>query len=155
MNIPRISCVSLLAAVLGAAFMPQASQDNPPPAPRKPDLSGLHDFDLRASEWVAHNRRLKERLAGSHEWEEFDGTQSFRLLMDGYANEDENVLSLPGGNYKGVTLRAYDSKTARALCVVEHHGGLRALGTGFFARRRQDLGGQLDHGFQAREVGYN
>jgi hypothetical protein len=56
---------------------------------------------------------LKERLAGSHEWVEFDGTQSFRLLMDGYANEDENVLNLPGGDYKGVTLRAYDSKTGQ------------------------------------------
>ncbi len=80
------------------------------PAAVKPNLSGLHDFDLRAGEWVAHHRRLKERLAGSHEWVEFDGTQSFRLLMDGYANEDENVLNLPGGDYKGVTLRAYDSE---------------------------------------------
>ena len=114
MNIPRLSFViRVMAVMLGAAYMAQASQDNPPPAPLKPNLSGLHDFDLRAGEWVAHNRRLKERLAGNHEWEEFDGTQSFRLLMDGYANEDENVLNLPGGVYKGVTLRAYDSKTGQ------------------------------------------
>jgi hypothetical protein len=68
---------------------------------------------LRAGEWVVHHRRLKERLAGNHEGVEFDGTQSFRLLMDGYANEDENVLNLPGGVYKGVTLRAYDSNTGQ------------------------------------------
>src|SRR6202453_5407012 len=112
MNISRLSfVVSVVAAVLGAAYVAQASQDNPPPAPLKPNLSGLHDFDLRAGEWVAHTRRLKERLAGNHEWEEFEGTQSFRLLMDGYANEDDNVLNLPGGVYKGVTLRAYDSTT--------------------------------------------
>jgi len=93
--------------------MAHASQDYPAPKLLKPDLSGLHDFDLRAGEWVCHHRRLKERLAGSHEWQEFDGTQSFRLLIDGYANEDENVMNLPGGAYKGVTLRAYDPKTGQ------------------------------------------
>jgi hypothetical protein len=102
-----------VVAVLGAACMAHASQDYPAPKLLKPNLSGLHDFDLRAGEWVCHHRRLKERLAGSHEWQEFDGTQSFRLLIDGYANEDENVMNLPGGAYKGVTLRAYDPKTAQ------------------------------------------
>ena len=100
-------------ALLGAVCMAHASQDYPAPKLLKPDLSGLHDFDLRAGEWVCHHRRLKERLAGSHEWQEFDGTQSFRLLIDGYANEDENVMNLPGGAYKGVTLRAYDPKTGQ------------------------------------------
>jgi hypothetical protein len=115
MNIRRISiAVTVMSAVLGAAYLAQASQDYPQPAPFKPNLSGLHDFDLRAGEWVAHHRRLKERLAGSHEWVEFDGTQSFRLLMDGYANEDENILNMPGGGaYKGVTLRAYDAKSGQ------------------------------------------
>jgi hypothetical protein len=114
MNIFRLSiAVRVIAAVLGASCLAQASQDNPPPAPPKPNLSGLHDFDLRAGEWLAHHRRLKERLAGSQEWVEFDGTQSFRLLMDGYANEDENVLTMPSGVYKGVTLRAYDSKSGQ------------------------------------------
>jgi hypothetical protein len=115
MNILRIALAArVIAAMLGTAVVAQASQDYPQPPPFKPNLSGLHDFDLRAGEWVAHHRRLKERLAGSHEWVEFDGTQSFRLLMDGYANEDENVLNMPGGGaYKGVTLRAYDSKTGQ------------------------------------------
>jgi hypothetical protein len=115
MNIVRMSlAVPVMTAALGAAFLAQASQDYPRPPPFKPNLSGLHDFDLRAGEWVSHNRRLKERLAGSHEWVEFDGTQSFRLLMDGYANEDENVLNMPGGGaYKGVTLRAYDAKSGQ------------------------------------------
>lgn len=101
------------AALLAFAGAAHASQDNPPPKAQKPNLSGLHDFDLMAGEWVAHHRRLKERLAGNHEWVEFDGTQSFRLLMGGYANEDENVLNLPGDVYKGVTLRAYDPKSGQ------------------------------------------
>src|ERR1700735_440389 len=112
------ACIVL--AVLGAGYKDQAPQDTPPPAAAAPNLIGLHDFDFRAGEWVAHHRRLKERLAGSHEWVEFDGTQTFRILMDGYANEDENVLNLPGGIYKGVTLRAYAPKTCpRAIWTLE------------------------------------
>jgi hypothetical protein len=114
MHMLKLSLVfsTALAMLLGAATA-HASQDNPPQKGTQPNLSGLHDFDLRVGEWVSHNRRLKERLAGNHEWVEFDGTQSFRLLMDGFANVDENVLSLPGDVYKGVTLRAYDSKTGQ------------------------------------------
>jgi hypothetical protein len=109
-----IPAAAAVAVALGSAFTAHGSQDNPKPAAAVPNLTGLHDFDLRAGEWVAHHRRLKERLAGSHEWVEFDGTQSFRILMDGYANEDENVMNMPGGGaYKGVTLRAYDAKTGQ------------------------------------------
>ena len=71
-------------AVFGSMAPAFASQDNPTPA-QAPNLTGLHDFDMRAGEWRAHHRRLKERLANNHEWEEFDGTCSFKILMGGYA----------------------------------------------------------------------
>jgi len=60
--------------------------------------TGMHDFDLRVGQWKAHHRRLKERLAGSHEWEGFDGTQTLWQLMDGLANVDDNVFQMPDGN---------------------------------------------------------
>jgi hypothetical protein len=75
------------------------------------DLSGLHDFDARVGGWHAHHRRLRERLTGCHEWQEFDGTTVFQSLMGGWANMDDNVFELPGETWKGVTLRAYDAKT--------------------------------------------
>ncbi len=104
---------ALLAASLGSIAPARSSQDNPKPA-TAPNLSGLHDFDSRAGHWRSHHRRLKERLAGSHEWVEFDGTQTLWLLMDGYANVDENDFKVPGGGvYRGVTLRAYDAKTGQ------------------------------------------
>ena len=56
---------------------------------------------------------MKERLADNHEWLEFDGTLSMRKLMDGWANTDESVLNLPGGAYRGISLRAYDPKTGQ------------------------------------------
>jgi hypothetical protein len=100
---PAVACLAL--AIAASAH---ATQDNPQPL-KKTDLAGLHAFDHRTGKWTAHHRRLKERLAGSTEWVEFDGTQTAWPLMDGYANVDENVFDMPGGGeYRGVTLRAYD-----------------------------------------------
>jgi hypothetical protein len=103
----RAALAALLAATLGPTFPAQPAQDNPKPL-AAPNLSGLHDFDHRVGKWTAHHRRLKERLADNHEWVEFDGTQTEWNLMGGYANVDENVFDMPGGPYRGVTLRAYD-----------------------------------------------
>lgn len=105
-----IACACI--ATLLASTPTQASQDNPPAASAA-NLGGLHDFDFLAGQWRTHHRKLKERLANNHEWVEFDGTQSMRKLMDGYANEDENIFNVPGGAYRGVTLRAYDPKTGQ------------------------------------------
>ena len=35
---------------------------------------GRHDFDFLVGHFIMRHRRLKERLKGSTEWEEFDGT---------------------------------------------------------------------------------
>jgi hypothetical protein len=104
--------ISLFAGVIGTAASVHASQDVPPKQ-GSANLAGLHDFDFLFGEWRVHHRRLKERLAGSHEWVEFEGTCSSRPLMDGYANVDDNVLNLPDGAYRGVGLRSYDPKTAQ------------------------------------------
>jgi hypothetical protein len=103
---------AVVALILGCAPPVHASQDSPRPTPAA-NLSGLHDFDFRVGKWTAHNRRLKERLAGSHEWVEFDSTQTFWQLMNGFANVDDNVFKTPDGEYHGVTLRAYDPKTGQ------------------------------------------
>lgn len=102
----------LVAAVLGPITPAHPSQDNPKSV-ASPNLTGLHDFDLRVGRWLMHNRRLKERLADCHEWEEFEGTQTLWQIMGGWGNVDDNVLKLPSGEYHGVTLRAYDAKTGQ------------------------------------------
>ena len=55
-----------------------------------------------------HHRRLKERLAGSHEWVDFDGTTYSHPVLGGTGNMDDNVLNVPGDPYRAVTLRAFD-----------------------------------------------
>jgi hypothetical protein len=71
----------------------------------------LHDFDFLVGEWRTHHRTLKQRLANSHEWIEFDGTLINQPLMGGYSNVDDTVFEKPGAPFRGVALRSFDSKT--------------------------------------------
>ena len=71
----------------------------------------IHDFDLFFGSWHARHRRLKQRLAGSSEWIEFDGTQQLQPLLGGVANVDDNIFNMPGGTYRGVSLRAFNPQT--------------------------------------------
>jgi hypothetical protein len=71
----------------------------------------MHDFDPLIGSWRVHHRRLKERLAGCTEWEEFAGTTTLRPLMDGLANVDDNVIELPSGTYRAATMRTFDAAT--------------------------------------------
>ena len=110
----RVVFMAVFAASLfisGVAV--HATQDTPKAAQVKPNLSGLNDFDFLVGQWHGHHRKLKEKLANSHEWEEFDGSLSMRKLMDGYANVDDNVFNTPEGTYRGVGLRSYDTKTGQ------------------------------------------
>ena len=72
---------------------------------------GLHDFDFLVGEWRTHHRILKERLANSHEWIEFEGTLVNQALMGGYSNVDDTVFEKPGAPFRGVALRSFDAKT--------------------------------------------
>ena len=87
------------------------------PAPAGTSPTGadaaVHDFDFLAGTWRVQHRRLKDRLAGSDEWQEFGGTSVGRLILDGAGNVDDNVLELPDGTYRAATLRSYDPATRR------------------------------------------
>jgi hypothetical protein len=106
-----VLAAGLLAATLASIPPVRASADAPPPAPTTLNLSGLHDFDFLVGDWHVRHFRLKERLAGSHEWVAFDGTCTLRLTMGGWGNVDDNVLNVPGGAYRAMSIRAYDAKT--------------------------------------------
>jgi hypothetical protein len=67
------------------------------------------DWDFMVGRWTVEHRRLKTRLAGCTEWEEFPGTSVFRHTLGGLGNVDDNVLELPGGTYRALTIRAFDA----------------------------------------------
>jgi hypothetical protein len=74
-------------------------------------IDHAHDFDFLIGKWRVQHRRLKARLAGSHEWQEFGGTSELQMTMNGQGTFDDNFLDLPGGAYRAVGLRGYDPKT--------------------------------------------
>jgi len=72
--------------------------------------SSAHDFDFWTGTWRGRNRRLRERLAGCAEWDEFEGTCVARPLLDGLGNMDEFRTDYQGG-LVGLSLRFFDSET--------------------------------------------
>lgn len=68
---------------------------------------GARDFDFWMGSWKVRNRVLRERLAGSTEWIEFEATSVARPLLDGLGNEDEFRTEHDGG-FIGMSFRFYD-----------------------------------------------
>jgi hypothetical protein len=76
-----------------------------PPSPSAPPT----DFDFLHGHWYVRNRRLRERLVGSTEWDSFDGVQACRPILGGFGNEDELVSDAFGEHrFIGMTIRLFD-----------------------------------------------
>jgi hypothetical protein len=75
--------------------------------------SSEHDFDFLRGHWRVHHRRLRERLAGNDQWEEFEGRCSMQTVMGGLGNVDDNLLHLPSGPYRAAAMRSFDPRTRR------------------------------------------
>lgn len=69
------------------------------------------DWAWLLGNWDVWHRRLKERLAGSNDWQEFGGKSALWLSMNGLGTIDDNIIDLPGDTYRGLTIRAFDPST--------------------------------------------
>lgn len=96
------------AAALGLPGFVFAQSTSAPAKPMPRTASHAHDWDWLVGNWDVWHRRLKERLAGSREWEEFAGKSALWLTLGGLGTVDDNVLELPGGRYRGLGIRAFD-----------------------------------------------
>ena len=74
--------------------------------------STARDFDFLMGSWSIHNLRLRERLVGSNDWEEFEATSVARPLLDGLGNEDEFRTDHDGG-FIGMSFRFFDAVSSR------------------------------------------
>jgi hypothetical protein len=101
------------AAASGTA--PAAAEDSPGPLPvanpgeytYSTALTGdIHDFDFLAGAWTFRNRRLKKRLVGSNDWEEFPAVDCAQIYLGGVVNVDE--LQFPTKGWAGATVRNFD-----------------------------------------------
>ena len=90
----------LLAAFSGLAAAAAVAAGNAP-----------HDFDSFLGQWQVRHRRLKRRLVGSNEWQEYDGTSHWQSILGGIANFNDSVVHRSGSTYRSMGLRAFDAKT--------------------------------------------
>ena len=72
---------------------------------------GREDFDFFVGRWTVAHRRLRRRLAGDTQWEEFGGVSEMRQIVGGLGNVDDNIIELPAGTYRAATVRAFDPAT--------------------------------------------
>lgn len=72
---------------------------------------GRTDFDFVMGKWQIHNRRLRARLCGCLEWEEFTGMGAARPILAGLGNFDEVVLQRASGPLHGATLRLFNPQS--------------------------------------------
>jgi hypothetical protein len=72
--------------------------------------STARDFDFWMGRWTCRNRRLRERLAGCDEWDEFESKTIARSILGGTANEDVYLTDYAGG-YVGMSFRFFDPET--------------------------------------------
>ena len=107
-EIDRRAAVAALAGLAGAA---PAMAPSPARAAAAEAHAGARDFDFFFGRWQVRHRRLKERLAGSREWIEFDGTSVAQPLLGGFGNVDDNVFAFDGQTVRGATLRTFDPAT--------------------------------------------
>jgi hypothetical protein len=70
----------------------------------------IHDFDFFVGSWSVHHRRLRKRLAGNDEWEEFEGTTTCQALLGGVVNLNESSARRASGPTSGLGLRAFDAR---------------------------------------------
>jgi hypothetical protein len=73
--------------------------------------SSQNDFDYLVGNWNIRNRVLKEPLARSDVWDEFDATQEFRLVLLGLGNVDVFHAELGGKQFEGLTVRLFNRHT--------------------------------------------
>jgi hypothetical protein len=95
--------LSLLAAGLVTLNTASAASNGDSSAPR--------DFDFFFGEWQVRHRRLKQRLVGNDEWEEYEGTTQCQPILGGFANFNDSIVHRAGTTYRSLGLRAFDAKT--------------------------------------------
>jgi hypothetical protein len=78
------------------------------------DAPASHERDWAwlLGNWNVWHERLRDRLVNSTDWQEFAGRSAFWQTMGGLGNVDDNSLALPAGDYRGLSIRAFDPATS-------------------------------------------
>jgi hypothetical protein len=85
---------------------------------------GRHDFDFLHGHWHSRQRKLRKRLVGCEDWDEFTADLHCRPVLGGLGNFDE--LASPAMTYTGLALRLYDEAT-RTWSIYWIAGGVASF----------------------------
>jgi hypothetical protein len=103
---------AVIFVVYSAHLLAHANSDIAKPAAEEhgAERDGQHDFDFLVGSWKFHLKRLKQRLAGSTEWVEFDGTTVCQKVLDGRGEVEEMKVDNPKSHVhiQGLALRLYN-----------------------------------------------
>lgn len=69
---------------------------------------GRNDFDFLVGNFIMRHRRLKERLKGCTEWEDFDRSSTGKKNINGLGHTDEVVINRSTGYNYGYTVRLFN-----------------------------------------------
>lgn len=100
---------ALAVATLGA----RGALAEEAPVPLPDGTASPRDFDYFLGSWRVEHRRLRKRLAGSDDWEEFSGRTHCQQLFGGLVNLNESVSYRGGKTSYGMGLRAFDEPGGR------------------------------------------
>jgi hypothetical protein len=73
--------------------------------------SSAKDFDFLHGKWSIKNRKLRSRLNGCTDWDEFDASGECRSILNGFGNIDNFLTTIDGRAFEGMTLRLFDPST--------------------------------------------
>ncbi|MBO9695017.1 MAG: hypothetical protein J7499_02350 [Sphingopyxis sp.] len=81
-----------------------------------PDAEGSAsrgDFDYFIGNWRVEHQRLRHRMVGSNDWEEFGGRTSCQQMFGGLVNLNESITTRGTRTSYGMGLRALDEPRGR------------------------------------------
>jgi hypothetical protein len=73
--------------------------------------SSQDDFNFLIGPWKIKNEKLRSRLTGTNEWDEFEAAGECRKILTGLGNVDSFVTDKDGEQFEGLTLRLFDPKS--------------------------------------------
>ncbi|HTU82572.1 MAG TPA: hypothetical protein VMF61_10610 [Candidatus Acidoferrales bacterium] len=104
----RLTAITLIAMLFGTVAIALPASPVTPTA-----RDGRDDFNFLLGHWHTHYRVLRDRLAGSHTWDDCDGTSIVTPFWNDSGNLEVGDLHCPPprGYVEGITLRTYSAAT--------------------------------------------
>ncbi len=73
--------------------------------------SSQNDFDFLVGSWEVRNRKLRDRLVGCQEWDEFSSRLQLRKALLGKANVERYTAEFDGKPFEGMAVRLFDPQS--------------------------------------------